>query len=216
MTWKTLASIVAVASLTASAPAIAADCAALAGKELKACEKENEKETKAAASDAKQDARSVPYTPSDLDPMFANWNAPEKNPFATDAYRVRVTPTELASVDAYLAKAFRIQATVVFARYVVDEATKGNMEVITLIPKMLPMMQQVATDGKALVAEGQALVTTGVPNEIKADPKLAMKAPKILGGLKDGVSALTGAVEAAPEVGKSLAAVPQAAGVGGK
>lgn len=213
MTWKTLASILTVATLTASAPAYAADCSTLTDKkEIKACEKDN----KSAAADAKQDARSVPYTPSDLDPMFANWNAPEKNPFATEAYRVRVTTTEFASVDAYLAKAFRIQATVVFARYVVDEATKGNMEVIALIPKMVPMLQQVVADGKALVAEGQALVTTGVPNEIKADPKLAMKAPKILAGLKDGIGALTGAVEAAPEVGKSLAAIPQAAGVGGK
>lgn len=207
MSWKTLAAIVTVASLSSSAPAFAADCTGLADKEMKACEKENKK----AESQAKQDERSVPYKPSDLDPMLAAWDAPEKNPFATDTYRVRVTTTELASADAYLAKVYRIQATVVFARYVVDEATKGNMEVLALVPKMAPMLQQVVTDGKTLVAEGQTLVTDGIPNEVKADPKLALKAPKILTGVKDGITAATSAVSEAPKVGESLAAIPKAA-----
>lgn len=211
MTWKVLASFVTAATLSASAPAFAADCAGLVDKELKACEKA----AKQAAGDAKQDARSVPYTPSALDPMLAAWDAPEKNPFATEAYRVRVTPTDLASVDGYLAKAYRIQATVVFARYVVDEAGKGNMAVMALVPKMVPMLQQVATDGKTLISEGQALVTSGVPNEVKANPSLAMKAPKILTGLKDGISALTSAVSEAPAVGTSLANVKPAAAAAG-
>ena len=197
MNSKMMASFLAAATLLASTPAFAADCAGLEGKDLEKCEKKN-------ASAAKQDARSVPFTPSQLDPALPAWDAPEKNPFATEAYRVRVTPTDLASVDGYLAKAFKIQATVVFSRYLVDEAGKANMDAIKVIPKMVPILAAVATDGQALVTEGQALVTSGVPNEVKANPALAMKAPKILTGLKDGITALQSALSEAPAVVTSL------------
>ena len=111
MTFKMMASLFTAAALTVSAPALAKDCTGLEGKDLKTCEKEN-----------KQDDRSVAYMPSKLDGSLSAYDAAEKNPFATDAYRVRVTEAGLTSVDGYLEKAFRLQATMQFAKFVVDEA----------------------------------------------------------------------------------------------
>lgn len=197
MTFKMMASLVTAATLMVSAPAFAADCSGMTGKDLEKCEKKN-------ASAAKQDERSAPFTPSQLDGALAAWDAAEKNPFATDMYRVRVTTSGIQSVDDYLMKVFRMQATVVFARYVVDEAGKGNIEVAKLAPKLVPMVQQAIADGQGLVAEGQDLVTNKVPAEIKADPKLAMKGPKALTALKDALTALTATVGEAPKVGESI------------
>ena len=198
--YKLMASFVTAATLMASTPAFAADCAGLEGKDLEKCQKKN-------ASAAKQDARSTPFLPSALDAELAAWDAPEKNPFAMEAYRVRVTEAGIASVDQYLGKAFKMQATVAFAKYVVDEAGKGNLDVIKLAPKLVPMVQAAVADAQALVTEGQDLVTNKVPAEISADPKLALKGPKALAALKDGIAALTSTATMAPEVGKSLAAV---------
>lgn len=200
MTFKMLASFMTAATLMASAPAFAADCADMTGKALEKCEKKN-------AAAAKQDARSVPFIPSALHPDLAGWDAPEKNPFATEAYKVRVTETGLTSVDTYLAKAFKMQATVVAAKYIVDQSAAGNVDAMKLAPKLLPIVQQAVTDAQAMIAEGQALVTTGVPEEVKADPKLAMKAPKVLTGLKDALGALQATVATAPSVATSLAAI---------
>jgi hypothetical protein len=200
MTFKMIASFVTAATLMASAPAFAADCAGMTGKDLEKCEKKN-------ASAAKQDDRSTPFTPSQLDAALSAWDAADKNPFATEAYRVRVTQTGLASVDAYLLKAFKMQATVVFAKYVVDEAGKGNLEVAKLAPKLVPMVQAAVADAQSLVSEGQALVTTGVPAEVQANPALAMKAPKVLTGLKDALTAIQATAATAPEIGKSIAAI---------
>lgn len=209
MTWKVLVSIVAISTLSASAPAFAADCAGLADKELKACEKENKK----AASAAKQDTRSVPLLPSQIDASLSAWDAAEKNPFATETYRVRVTPTDIASVDAYLLKAFKIQGTVVLARFVIDEVGKGNPDAIPLVPKMVSLVQDAVKDGQALVAEGQGLVTS-LPAEM-VGPQ-ALKLPKVLTGLKDGIAALTSTVKAAPEVVTALGSVkPGAAAAAG-
>ena len=196
MTFKMMASLITAAALTVSAPALAKDCTGLEGKDLKTCEKEN-----------KQDDRSVAYMPSKLDGSLSAYDAAEKNPFATDAYRVRVTEAGLTSVDGYLEKAFRLQATMQFAKFVVDEAGKGNADVLKLAPTLKPIVEKAIADAQGLVTEGQALVTTGVPNEIKADPKLAMKGPKALTALKDGLTALESTVKSAPEIGKSLAAL---------
>jgi hypothetical protein len=198
--YKMMASFVTAAALMASAPAFAADCAGLEGKDLEKCEKKN-------ASAAKQDTRSVAYLPSALHADLAAWDAAEKNPFATDAYRVRVTEAGIPSVDAYLGKAFKVQATMAFAKYVVDESTKGNVDAMKLAPKLVPMVQEAVGAVQALVTEGQDLVTNKVPAEIKADPKLAMKGPKALTALKDGLAALQSAATTAPEIGKSIAAI---------
>jgi hypothetical protein len=198
--FKMMASLLTVATLMASAPAFAADCSGLEGKDKEKCEKKN-------AAAAKQDERSTPFTPSALDAALAAWDAPEKNPFATDAYRVRVTEAGIPSADAYLGKVFKMQATVVFAKYVVDESLKGNLEVAKLAPKLVPMVQQAIADGQALVTEGQDLVTAKLPADIKADPKLAMKGPKAITAVKDALTALQSTVTTAPEIAKSIGSV---------
>lgn len=207
MTQKMLALTLVASMLSMSAPAFAADCAGLADKELKACEKENKK----AAAAAKQDERSEPLLPSAIDASLAAWDAPEKNPFATDAYRVRVTKTEIASVDAYLAKVFGIQGTVTLGRWVVDEVGKGNADAVALLPKMLPMVQKAVGDGQSLVSEGQALVTS-LPAEM-VGPQ-ALKLPKTLTALKDGITALTSTVKEAPAIVTSLGSVNPGAAAG--
>jgi hypothetical protein len=199
MTFKMMASLVTAATLMAAAPAYADDCSGMTGKDLEKCEKKN-------AAAAKQDARSTPFAPSMLDASLAAWDAPEKNPFATEAYRVRVTESGFPSVDAYLGKVFKMQATIVMARYVVDEAGKGNLEVAKLAPKLVPMVKQAIADGQSLVSEGQNLTST-VPADLAKDPKMALKAPKIVTALKDALTALGATVKEAPAVGESIVKV---------
>ncbi len=189
--------IAAALALAIAAPAAQAGCEGIEDKkELKACEKK-------AKARAKADARSTPYVPSELDASFSGWDG-ENNPFATDDYRVRVSPTEIASVDEYLGKAFRIQATVVFTKFIVSEIGAGNADAIKAAPKLVPLMAKVAEDGQALIAEGQGLVTS-LPSQL-AGPD-ALKIPKLIPAIKDGIGAVTGAVGEAPDTVKALGAV---------
>ncbi len=196
MKTKVFAPAFAALALALAAPAAQAGCDGLSGKELKKCEKKEK-------AKAKADARSTPYTPSQLSPALAAWDG-ENNPFATDAYRVRVTETGIASVDDYLGKAFRMQAIVVGSKFIVDEIGKGNAEAIKAAPALVPMLAEVPQLGQELVGEGQALVTN-LPSQL-AGPD-AMKLPKVLPALKDGVEALKGSVAEAPQVLGSLKSV---------
>lgn len=162
-------------------------------KEKKKCEKQ-------AKAQAKADARSTPYSPSALSPALAGWDG-DSNPFATDAYRVRVTETGIASVDDYLGKAFRMQAIVVGSKFIVDEIGKGNADAVKAAPQLVPLLAEVPKLGQELVGEGQGLVTS-LPSQL-AGPD-ALKLPKVLPALKDGVSALKGSVDEAPQVLGSL------------
>lgn len=196
MNFKMLAPVFAAFALTFVAPvAKAEDCSAITdAKEKKKCEKKN-------AAAAKQDARSTPYTPSALSPVLAAWDAPEANPFATEAYSVRVTTSGIASVDDYLGKAFKMKAIVVGSRFIVDQIAAGNADAIKAAPALVPMLAEVPVLGQQLVSEGQGLVTS-LPSQL-AGPD-ALKLPKALAAVKDGLGALTSAVEEAPKVAGSL------------
>ncbi len=203
MNFKVIAPVFAALALALAAPAAQAGCDGLEGKDLKKCEKK-------AKAQAKADARSTPVVPSEVSPALAAWDG-EANPFATDEYRVRITTTGIASVDDYLGKAFKMQAIVVGSKFIVDQIGAGNADAIKAAPALVPLLAEVPTLGQALVGEGQALVT-GLPSQL-AGPD-ALKLPKILPALKDGVGALTSSVESAPEVLgslKNVAAAPGAA-----
>lgn len=205
MTVKVIAPVFAAMALAFAAPAHAA-CDGLEGKELKKCEK-------AAAAQAKADARSTPYVPSVLDKALAGWDAEDKNPFATDAYRVRITSTELAPADDYLAKAFRIQAIVVASKFVVDEIGKGNADAAKAAPALVPLLAEVPELGKQIATEGQGLITT---LKDQVEPADVMKVPKAAAALKDAVTALQTSVETAPDVLASLkAAIENPANIAG-
>lgn len=193
MKMKVIAPAFAALALALAAPAHAG-CDGLEGKDLKKCEKQ-------AAAQAKADARSTPYTPSALSPALAAWDAEDKNPFATDGYRCRVTETGIASVDDYLGKAFRMQAIVAGSRFIVDEIGNGNADAIKAAPALVPLLAEVPSLGQQLVGEGQGLVTS-LPSQL-AGPD-ALKLPKVLPALKDGVEALKGSVAEAPQVLGSL------------
>jgi len=196
---------VALVALTLSAPAVAAekqDCSKLEGKELKACEKANKQIDK----DAKEDSRSVPLLPSQVDGKLAQWDA--TNPFATEAYRVRVTPTEIQQIDDYLMKAAKIRGTVVFARYYVDQAGAGNLgELTTAGPILVGMLTALPTDIQSLVTEGKQL-TADLP-KILMGPN-AMKIPKITTALGDALDNLNQTKDEVPAVASAIGGlVPQ-------
>lgn len=192
---KVIAPVFAALALSAAAPsAFAEDCSAIEDKkEKKKCEKK-------AKAQAKADARSTPYTPSTVSPALAGWDG-ENNPFATDEYRVRVSETGIQAVDDYLGKAFKMQAIVVGSKFIVDEIGKGNADAIKAAPALVPMLAEVPTLGQELVGEGQGLVTS-LPSQL-AGPD-ALKLPKVLPALKDGVSALGESVKEAPQILGSL------------
>lgn len=197
MKFKVFAPAFAALAIALVAPAARAqeDCSTIEdAKDKKKCEKK-------AASAAKADARSTPYTPSQLSPALAAWDAPEANPFATDAYRCRVTTSGIASVDEYLGKAFKMQAIVVGSRFIVDQIAAGNADAVKAAPALVPMLAEVPVLGQQLVQEGQGLVTS-LPSQL-AGPD-ALKLPKALAAVKDGITALTSAVEEAPKVAGSL------------
>ena len=189
--------VAAAIALALAAPVAQAGCDGIEDKkEMKACEKK-------AKAQAKADANSTPFEPSALDASFSKWDG-DANPFATDDYRVRVTSAGIASVDEYLAKAYGIQAAVVFAEYIVAEVGAGNADAIAAVPTLADMLDKVVADGEALVTEGQAL-----PDSLKEtlEPADAMKLPKAVGAIGGAVGAVTGAIGSAPDVIKALGAL---------
>jgi hypothetical protein len=188
-------------TLAFAQPAFAAeDCSGKEGKELKDCEKAN----KAAEKAAKADARSTPLLPSQLHADLGKLDA--TNPFATEIYKVRFTPTEITKVDEYLIRAAKMKATVVFARYYVDQAAAGNIADLTAFgPTLLTLLKAVPADAEALKTEGQALV--GQLPTILAGPD-ALKIPKITTALNDAIQQnLIPTISEAPQVVTSLTAV---------
>ena len=170
-----------------------AGCDGLSGKDLKKCEKQ-------AKAQAKADARTTPFTPSELDAALSAWDG-DDNPFATDEYRVRIDSCGLASVDAFVNDATRLQAIIVGSRFMIDQIGAGNADAIAAAPALVGMIMEVPELAQGLIAKGNEMPNT-LPNEI-AGPD-ALKLPKCLPLVADSVQALTGAVSEAPEVAKSL------------
>jgi len=191
-------------ALALAAPAAHAGCEEITDKnELKACEKK-------AKAQAKADANTTPLEPSELDPEFKRFDG-DDNPFATDAYRVRLGKVGVASVDDYVERATRVQGRVAFAKFIVEEAGLGNAEAISAAPKLADLLGTLPADAEALIVEGKAL-----PESLKADmaPADLMKLPKAVAGLGKAVTALTAAVTETPKVAAAvakIAASPQAA-----
>lgn len=206
-----LAPLVALFALAAAAAPSHAACDGLSGKDLKKCEKR-------AKAQAKADARTTPYIPSELDGSLSSFDS--DNPFATDDYRVRVHESlEIRSVDDYLAQIEALNATVTFSRYLVDEAAAGNAEVIAAVPTLVKMIAEVPGQVTKLVEDGKAL-PNNLGNELTGPD--AMKIPKATAAIKDGVVQVTAIGVEAVGVAKSLgalaadpgAAVGAAAGAG--
>jgi hypothetical protein len=188
-------------------PVAHAGCEGLSGKELKNCEK-------AAKAQAKADARTTAFTPSELDAKFKAWDG-DANPFNSDSYRVRYGNCGLESVDSFAKDAARLDAVVGMTRFVIDEIGKGNADAIAAAPALVGLLKAVPTDGQALIEKGKAMPDT-LPNEVSGAD--AMKLPKCLPLVSDSLSNLQNAVKSAPEVTTSLMAVAKdpsaAAGAG--
>lgn len=189
---------------TPAEPAPAGDEANCDGKEgqaLEKCEKAKAKGEKKATRMAKQDARSLPFLPSQLDAKFGSLDA--ANPFATETYRVRYNACGVPQIDAYTLKAAQIKGTVVMARYFVDQVKAGNKDVLVMAPALVAALVQVPLKGQALVAEGQALLAQ-IPQIMASQP---MKIIQAQASLRDGITNMTNAVAEAPAVIKSAATV---------
>ena len=157
-----------VSGLALSAPAYAA-CDGLEGKDLKKCEK-------AEAKKSKQDGRTSPLLPSQIDAKFASLDA--DNPFATDAYRVRVGETGFEKVDTFMMSAAVLKGKVVMARYMIDNfdamdpaQAKENGEAL------VGLLGSVAQDAQKVVEEGKALANPDTLKSLAANP---MEIPKLL------------------------------------
>jgi len=191
----------ALAFLSLASPAFAADdCAGKEGKDLKDCQKA----AKDAEKQAKVDDRSTPYLPSQLDAKLSKLDA--NNPFATDTYRVRFTPTGIQQIDDYLIKCAKMKATVVFARWYVDQAGAGQLaDLATYGPDLIKLLAAVPNDAASLKTDGQTLL--GQLPKILAGPN-AMKIPKITTALNDAIQDnLVASITEAPGVATSLAGV---------
>ncbi|MFT4621391.1 MAG: hypothetical protein ACI8PZ_000043 [Myxococcota bacterium] len=184
-----------VSGLAFSAPALAA-CDGLEGKDLKKCEKTEAKKAKA-------EGRSEPLMPSQVDAKFAHLDA--DNPFATDAYSVRISKTGIEKIDAYFTNAAVLQGKVVMARYMVDnfdamdpaqakEAGEALAALLTSIPD----------DGKALIDEGKALASPDTLKSMAANPMEIPGLLKLVPALTDAVGNITSAVKEVVPVAESL------------
>ena len=173
-----------------------AGCDGLSGKELKKCEK-------AAKRQAKMDAKTTPFIPSELDGSLKSFD--EGNPFATDDYRSRVAePLEIASVDAFAKSVASLHATVVFGRYLIDEVGKGNADAVAAVPTLVKLLKDVPAEGQKLVEEGKALPTK-LQSELTG--KDALKIPKATATITALVTTVTATLKEVPEVTKSVVAL---------
>lgn len=169
-------------------------CAGLEGKELTKCEKAIVRAAKEATRNAKQDARSVAFLPSQLDPRLAEYDA--ANPFGTEAYRVRFNDCGIPAVDSLVLKATQLKATVVFTRYTIDQVKAGNANLLVLGPVLLELVVTVPERAQALVAETQAMVA----NISSIAATTPLKIPAATGSLRDAGINLTNTLAEAPPV----------------
>jgi len=172
----------------------AKSCKGLSGKELKQCEKEKKALT-----------AGVPLKPTEVDPTWTGLDGDDKNPYNKPKYSVRYEPTKIKKVDNYLRDAAAIKGKVAFANYMIDQAGKGNADLVTKSgPGLVKSLAAIPTDGKALVTDGNKLVAD-LP-KILTGPD-ALKIPKIATGIKGAITNVTSTIKLAPETSKSLAAV---------
>jgi len=194
MNTKVFASAFAALTIVLATPTVAhASCDGLSGKELKKCEKQ-------AKAQAKADAATTPFVPSELDAVFSHLDG-DDNPFATDEYRVRVGSTDIQSIDDFLMSVGKVEATVVMSRYTIDQIQAGDTGSTKTLPKLKEMLEAVPADVEALSTEGAAL-----PDKLQAEltgPDL-MKLPKGLTAVSNGVQSATGAGGESAAVLKSL------------
>jgi hypothetical protein len=162
---------------------------------------------------AKADARTVPYTPSELDAKLAAWDADDVNPFATDAYRVRTGSCGLQSVDQLLTDTARLEAIVAGTRFIIDQIGEGNADAIAAAPTLVPLLMEVPELGQGLIARGQAIPNT-LPGEVSGPDKLEV--PKCLPMAADAVTSLETVVERAPKVAHRLSSTLEDVAAAGK
>lgn len=194
MNSKMFASAFAALTIVLATPTVAhAGCDGLSGKELKKCEKK-------AAAQAKADARTTPFEPSNLDAVFSHLDG-DSNPFATDDYRVRVGAVEIQAIDDFLMSVGKVEATVVMTRYTIDQVAAGDTAAIKTLPKLKELLEALPGDVDALKAEGQAL-----PDRLQSELTGAelLKLPKSLTAVSDGVQSAVNAGSQSAEVLKSL------------
>ena len=133
--------------------------------------------------------RSEPFLPSAVGADFAGLDA--NNPFALEAYAVRWTPTGIESVDEFLSAVTRIEGVLALSQYYADMVSNGDsaIETIGALNALRGLLTNLPNDITGLQAQGEQMISN-LPNELAANPALAMRAGGIINGVRDAVSSL--------------------------
>ena len=154
--------------------------------------------TEKAQDDSKQRRRNrdrergEPFLPSAVGADFAGLDA--NNPFALEAYSVRWSPTGIDSVDTFLSAVTRIEGILALSQYYADMVSNGDsaIETIGALNALRGLLTSLPNDITGLQQQGQQMIAN-LPNELAADPRLALRAGGIINGVRDAVSSLGGA-----------------------
>jgi hypothetical protein len=154
--------------------------------------------TEKAQDDSKQRRRNrdrergEPFLPSAVGSDFAGLDA--NNPFALEAYSVRWSPTGIDSVDTFLGAVTRVEGILALSQYYADMVSNGDsaIETIGALNALRGLLTSLPNDITGLQQQGQQMIAN-LPNELAADPRLALRAGGIINGVRDAVSSLGGA-----------------------
>lgn len=166
-------------------PSFAYSPVANAGSEYASCshKKDDDKRAKCNKTHAKYLKKQKPKTealkPSAISDKFADLDAEDKNPFASDDWYYGTVTTGIESLDGLTGEVYKAAGAIKMARYIGWMNQNGQKEEAVELAKIL-LPELIAL--KEIVPTLQEKVST-VKAEITADPKLALKAKPALGVL---------------------------------
>lgn len=196
-------------------PTMAYSPDASAGDEYQSCahKKDDKKRAKCNKNHAKylkkNQSKTEAFKPSALSDKLADYDADDKNWFASDDWYFGSLKIGVESVDSLTAEVDRAVAAVKTARYVGYLHKNGQQEEAVklagiVLPELINLKDIVPT-----LKEKVAAVQADVPNIAKENPKAALQAPKILGATLTNIGKLPadlgGAVKAVTPLAKGSA-----------
>jgi len=165
---------------------------------------------------AKEKGRTQPYKPSMLNDKLADWDADDKNPFATDDWYMGTREIGLASLDELLAEVWKAQGLIKMAKYVGHIHKEGNKDDAKhiagiILPDLVKLKDILPT-----LQEKLAAVQADLPNIAKDNPALIIPAGKAItqtianlgklpADLPGALAAVVPLVKGAPAAAKTMA-----------